>query len=330
MVTALGMHKNTDCLADWALVGCLFVFCIKIDFMIRPPRLKPNDTVAIVSTARKIVPSEVAPGVELLESWGLKVVLGKTIGLESHQFAGTDEERRSDIQEQLDNPDIKAVWCARGGYGTVRIIDQLDFTKFSEHPKWLIGYSDITVLHNQLHQHGFASLHATMPRDIPKNTEHSLSSLKSALFESSLEHRIYSIKGHVPGSGCGTLVGGNLSILYSLLGSRSSVSSSGKILFLEDVDEYLYHVDRMVINLKRNGYFRDLKGLIIGGFTDMNDNEIPFGRSARELLLEHLGDVSFPVVFDFPAGHLDDNRSLILGAELTMEVGPTEATMKFS
>jgi muramoyltetrapeptide carboxypeptidase len=298
--------------------------------MICPSKLHKNDTVAIVSTARKIREDEITSAISLLKSWGLKVVLGKTIGLEYHQFAGSDEERTTDLQNFLDDPKIKAIWCARGGYGTVRIIDKLNFAGFQKNPKWIIGYSDITVLHSELHQLGYSSIHATMPRDIPENSSASIQSLRQTLFQKDLSYDIYSIKGHVSGIGEGTLIGGNLSILYSLLGSSSAIDPKNKILFLEDLDEYLYHIDRMLINLKRNGYFDQLAGLIIGSFTDLNDNDIPFGKSVREIILDIVGETSYPIVFDFPAGHLKDNRTMIFGATLKMKVETTEARLVFS
>ncbi|REE83516.1 muramoyltetrapeptide carboxypeptidase [Lutibacter oceani] len=288
--------------------------------MIQPTYLQKNDTVAIVSTARKISLKEIQPAINLLKNWGLKVVIGNTIGFEENQFAGTDEQRITDFQEMLNNPKIKAIWCARGGYGTVRIIDKLDFTEFKKIPKWIIGYSDITVLHNHIHNFGIETLHATMPINVSKNSEKALASLKKCLFSNTISYKINSSKDNKVGKVSGELVGGNLSILYSLLGSNSSINTSGKILFIEDLDEYFYHIDRILMNLKRNGYFNNIKGLIVGGMTDMRDNTIPFGKTAHEIILDAVSDFDFPIVFDFPAGHLNDNNALIFGRKIELNV----------
>ena len=297
--------------------------------MIQPRYLQKNDTVAIVSTARKITLEEIKPAIKLLESWNLNVVIGETIGLEENQFAGNDEERTTDFQKMLDNPKIKAIWCARGGYGTVKIIDKLDFTKFKKQPKWIIGYSDITVLHNHIHNFGIETLHATMPLNVLKNSKQAIETLNKSLFGKLLTYEIPSYKENKTGIASGELIGGNLSVLYSLLGSKSTINTDGKILFIEDLDEYLYHIDRMLMNLKRNDYFKNLKGLIVGGMTDMHDNSIPFGKNAKEIILDVVSEFYFPVVFDFPAGHLDDNNALVLGREVRLEVGKVNCKLSF-
>lgn len=297
--------------------------------MIQPNYLQKGDTVAIVSTARKITSANIIAAIKLLEKWGLNVVIGNTIGLEDHQFAGNDEARIIDFQQMLDNPKVKAIWCARGGYGTVRLIDQLDFTEFKNHPKWIIGYSDITVLHNHIHHLGIETLHATMPINIENNSKEALETLKKSLFGKNLSYEIPSSENNKLGNATGEIVGGNLSVLYSLLGSKSSIKTDGKILFIEDLDEYLYHIDRILMNLKRNGYFSNLKGLIVGGMTDMHDNEISFGKTAEEIILDCVSEYDFPVVFNFPAGHLDDNRALILGRTVELNVTQEKAKLKF-
>ena len=294
-----------------------------------PPYLKKGDTVALVCTARKFFPEEAQPAIDLLKSWGLEVKLGKTIGLDSCQLGGTDKERASDLQEMLDDKDIKAVWCARGGYGTVRIIDILDFTKFKKHPKWIVGFSDVTVLHSHLHNLGFATLHSIMPFTVPKAPDEVKETLRKALFGESLKYTVPAKGYELRGKAKGQLVGGNLSILYSLLGSKSSLSTKGKILFIEDLDEYLYHIDRMMQNLKRNGYFDGLKGLVVGGMTDMHDNEIPFGQNEVGIITEIVKEYNIPVCFYFPAGHVKDNRTLILGKEVEFEVNSEEIVLEF-
>ncbi|WP_310993529.1 S66 peptidase family protein [Aequorivita marina] len=355
--------------------------------MITPTSLKKGDTVAIVSTARKVLknPSaeaeELKPALQLLEKWGLKTVLGKTIGAAENQFAGSDDLRAADFQQMMDNPKIKAIWCARGGYGTVRIIDKLDFSAFKKNPKWIIGYSDVTVLHSHIHTLGVETLHAQMCLDIENKTPETTESLRKVLFGE--EYSIFSevktykeangnilrqtqhnalqednqsfkksaaAEAHFQesqedvaqkfnrlGMGKGELVGGNLSVLYSLCGSNSAVNTDGKILFIEDLDEYLYHIDRMMMNLKRNGMFKNLAGLVVGGMTKMNDNTIsfgfakdnPFGKTAVEIITETVSEYDYPVVFNFPVGHITDNRALIMGRKVTLKVNKNETNLVF-
>ncbi|ESU24298.1 putative carboxypeptidase [Flavobacterium enshiense DK69] len=294
-----------------------------------PPYLKKGDTVALVCTARKFFPEEAQPAIDLLKSWGLEVKLGKTIGLDSCQLGGTDAERTADLQEMLDDDNVKAIWCARGGYGTVRIIDTLDFTRFKKHPKWIMGFSDVTVLHSHLNTLGIATLHSIMPFTVPKAPDEVKETLRKALFGESLKYVVPAKGYEIKGKAKGQLVGGNLSILYSLLGSKSSLDTDGKILFIEDLDEYLYHIDRMMQNLKRNGYFENLKGLIVGSMTDMHDNEIPFGQNEVGIIMEIAKKYNFPVCFYFPAGHQKDNRTLILGKEVEFEVNSDEIILEF-
>ncbi|MCF6307756.1 MAG: LD-carboxypeptidase [Flavobacteriaceae bacterium] len=295
-----------------------------------PKNLEFGDKVAIVSTARKVSKSELNFALETLKNWGLKIVLGKTIEAEENQFAGNDNLRAEDFQQMLDNPNIKAIWCARGGYGTVRIIDKLDFTAFKKHPKWIIGYSDVTVLHSQIHTLGIATLHAQMPVAIETKSEATVNSIYKTLFGKEYSITITSEKNNRLGIASGQLVGGNLSILYSLCGSPSAINTDGKILFIEDLDEYLYHIDRMLQNLKRNGMFANLKGLIVGGMTQMHDNDIPFGKSAEEIILDICKDFDFPIAFNFPAGHIEDNWALVFGAEVKLKVGENKVTLSHS
>jgi muramoyltetrapeptide carboxypeptidase len=297
--------------------------------MIIPPYLQKGDTVALVCTARKFTTEEAQPAIELLQSWGLHVKLGQTIGLDNFQLGGSDQERARDFQEMLDNTEIKAIWCARGGYGTVRIIDKIDFSNFLDNPKWIMGFSDVTVLHSHIHNLGVATLHSIMPFSVPKADEIAKESLRKALFGESISYQISNSSYNKKGKTTGVLVGGNLSILYSLLGSKSAIDTADKILFIEDLDEYLYHVDRMMMNLKRNGYFDKLKGIIVGGMTDMHDNSIPFGRNASEIILDITQEFNFPICFDFPAGHLSDNRALILGKTIDFEVSEQFTKVEF-
>lgn len=295
-----------------------------------PPTLKPGDTIGIVSTARKITEEELQPFISLMKEWELKPIFGKSIGASENQFAGNDALRTQDFQEMLDNPAIKAIWCARGGYGTVRIIDGLDLSNFRKNPKWVIGYSDMTVLHNMFHNCGVASLHAQIAFNMEQKTEATRSSIYNVLFGNA--HTIeYSPKGNLNrlGEAKGALVGGNLSVLYSLFGSASAVETKGKILFLEDLDEYLYHIDRMMQNLKRNGLLSELKGLIIGGMSDMNDNIIPFGKTAEEIIWDAVKEYEYPVCFYFPAGHIEDNRALVMGQDAELSVSAKTVTLSF-
>ncbi len=297
--------------------------------MIFPSHLKKDDTVAIICTARKFFPEDAKPAIELLESWGLKAKLGRTIGKDSCQLGGTDIERAADLQEQMDDPTVKAIWCARGGYGTVRIIDKVDFTNFKKNPKWIMGFSDVTVLHSHLNTLGIASLHSIMPFTVPRAPEEVKETLRKALFGELIAYEVPSASYNRNGKAKGELVGGNISILYSLLGSKSSIDTKDKILYIEDLDEYLYHIDRMMYNIKRNGYFDQVKGIIVGSLSDMHDNEIPFGQNAVQIINIITEEYNIPVAFDFPAGHQKDNRTLVLGSQVEFEVNETEVSLKF-
>jgi len=291
-----------------------------------PTSLKTGDKIAIISTARKISQEELKLAIEMFRKWGFDAVYGRNLFRENHQFAGSDQERTEDLQWALDDENIKAVICARGGYGTVRIIDNIDFSKFQQNPKWIIGYSDVTVLHSHIQkQLGIETIHATMPINFPKdgNENETLTSLKNALHNNNIQYTINSHPLNRIGNAEGILVGGNLSILYSLIGTASDINTDGKILFIEDLDEYLYHIDRMMMNLKRNGKLANLAGLIIGGMSEMNDNTIPFGKTAEEIISASVAEYSYPVCFHFPAGHQDDNRALILGRKIILNVGET-------
>jgi len=292
--------------------------------MIQPPWLKKGDKIGIVSPSRRITFEEVHPSIRIFQRYGLEVVLGSYVFGHHHQFAGTDDQRRRDFQQMLDDPAIRAIICARGGYGSVRIIDQLDFTRFLQFPKWIVGYSDITVFHSHLHQQfGMETLHGTMPVHMISETPgDSISTMLNALFGFRISYLFKKTLLSRDGNSEGLLVGGNLSILLSLSGSVSDIDTKGKILFLEDVDEYLYHVDRMMINLKRAGKLEKLKGLIVGSMSRMNDNAVPFGKSANEIILDAVKGYKYPVCFDFPAGHSDNNLALILGRKVSFNVGP--------
>ena len=297
--------------------------------MIKPNNLKEGDKVGILSTARKIKLTEIQFGIDFLRSLKLEPVIGHTIGIEDDQYAGSDYQRQDDLQKMFNDTSIKAVWCARGGYGTVRIIDNIDFYKFVKNPKWLMGYSDVTVLHSHIHKLGVQTLHSIMPYGLDNNTEAAKNSFVNAIFGEKVNYTIDKSPLNRLGEGIGEVVGGNISILYSLCGSFSAITTDGKILFIEDLDEYLYHVDRMMVNLKRNHMLKNLKGLIVGGLTKMHDNTIPFGKNAQEIILDAIKDYEYPVCFDFPAGHLEDNRTLALGAVATLKVTSQNVELDF-
>lgn len=299
--------------------------------MQKPPNLQKGDKVAIVSTARKLSLDELEYSLTIIKGWGLEPIFSDKLFAVDNQFAGTTAVRTANFQEALDNQEIKAIICAKGGYGTVKIIDNLDFTKFIKQPKWICGYSDVTVLHNHINQNfGIETLHSAMPLGFKDNTEAALTSLKESLFG---VPQIYTCKANelnVVGEADGELVGGNLSIIYSLTGTKSQLNTNGKILFIEDLDEYLYHIDRMMMNLDRAGMLSELAGLVVGGMTDMNDNTVPYGKTAKEIILETVNKYKYPVCFDFPAGHLDDNRTLIMGRNAHLKVSKEEIQLNFS
>lgn len=298
--------------------------------MLRPPALKSNDQIRILTTARKVSLEEIQEARNWLEGLGYVVSLGTTIGLEDHQYGGNDKVRIEDFQAALDDEEVKAIWFARGGYGSIRVLEHIQWEKFIQKPKWLIGFSDMTIWHNQVNQfYGIQTLHAIMPLTFPK----AIDEAKQLLAEN--------LSGHFPtikwqihpsnrysGTTEGEIIGGNLSILYSLLGTKSGFNTNGKILFIEEIDEYLYHIDRMLMSLKLAGKLDGLKALVIGGFTDIKDNEIPFGKSYEEIILEHTMDFNYPVVFGFPAGHIDDNRPIALNSRVRIE-GGDEMNMKY-
>lgn len=276
--------------------------------------------IALVAPARKITPDEIMFAVEYIKNKGFEVVYDERLFLSHNQFAGTDEERASVVQQYLDDSDIDAIMCVRGGYGTVRIIDKLNFDKFMLNPKWIVGYSDVTVLHAKMQSLGVESLHATMPINFSENTQKSLDSLFDALEGKSLTYDIPDSPYNVKGCAQGELVGGNISVLYSLLDSDIFPDTNGKILFLEDLDEYLYHIDRMMMAFERAGKFDNINGLIVGGLTKMHDNNVPFGMTSEAIILEKIQHRNIPVRFNFPAGHISDNQALIMGRNFKLSV----------
>lgn len=286
-----------------------------------PASLNIGDTIGLVCMARKIDLSAIRLSIHFFEQAGFKVKIGKSVGAEYHQYGGDDHLRRSDLQIMLDDPEVKAIFSCRGGYGTVRIIDDIYYGNFISKPKWIVGYSDVTALHAHLnHVMGISTLHATMPVNFDNNTPASLQSMVDALMGKSLSYQFDSHPMNRKGIASGKVVGGNLSLIYSLLGTKTLFNTSGKILFIEDLDEYLYHIDRMIVSLKRAAKLNNITALIVGGMTDMKDNVIPYGKNAEEIILEHTQEFDYPICFGFPAGHIDDNRAIKLGVNAQINI----------
>lgn len=284
-----------------------------------PPYLIKGDKIAIVAPAGKIDHDVVNNAVRKLESMGLNVVIGKNVFNNHFQYAATDIERLDDFQQALDDNNVKAILCARGGYGIIRIIDKINFSNFKQKPKWIIGFSDVTVLHSHIFScFGIETLHATMAAGLKDDL--SANSLRNCLFGEWINYEYKTEEYSRKGNAVGKLVGGNLAILCSLIGSKSDLDTTGKILFLEDVGEYLYRLNRMMLQLKRARKLENLAGLIVGGLTDMKDNDNPFGKTSHEIIAEAIEEYGYPVSFGFPAGHQKDNRALILGRKATLSI----------
>lgn len=281
--------------------------------MITPSSLSSGSKIALVAPARKVAEDDIAFAVEYIRQRGFVPIYDERLFLTYNQFAGNDEQRASVLQHYLDADDIDAIMCVRGGYGTVRIIDRLDFDKFLQKPKWMVGYSDVTVLHAKMQSIGIESLHATMPINFQDNSKQALDTLFDALCGKEIKYDLPQQTLDILSTMQGEVVGGNISVLYSLLGSDIFPDVEGKVLFLEDLDEYLYHIDRMMMAFQRAGIFDKIGGLIIGGLTKMHDNAIPFGMTAEKIISEKIKDKNIPTVFNFPAGHINDNRAIILG-----------------
>jgi len=294
-----------------------------------PQSLKKGDKVGVVCTARSIEIEKLEFALDTLKKWDLEPVIGKSVGAVQDQYAGTDKFRADDFQSMLDNCDIKAIICAKGGYGTVRMVDFLDFTKFKKKPKWITGFSDVTVLHAHIQQNfKIATLHSPLLSTFKRNCDIALDTMRQTLLGETVSIKNAAHKLNRSGKASGKLIGGNLSVLYSLLGSKSDLVTDDGLLFLEDLDEYLYHVDRMVVNLERAGKFKNIKGLLIGGMTKMNDNDIPFGKTCEEIILEHVAEYDFPVCFNFPSGHIQHNHTVILGGRYELDVAEDSILLK--
>ena len=301
--------------------------------LIQPESLKSGDTISILAPSGVLnnFDKKIEKAINIFKSWGLNVVLGNHIYDKNGHFAGTDKNREKDFQKALDNKNIKAIWCARGGYGAVRIIDKLNFDNYLKNPKWIIGFSDITVIHNKLNFLNSESIHAMMItgfEDIGQNND-SLSKLKNVLFGDSLSYSIASNKNNKTGKSEGIIVGGNLTLIQSTIGSKTELKMKDKILFIEEIGEYAYHIDRMLYSLKRAGYFENCKGLIVGQISDVKKNNTDFGRSINELILDVLDEYNFPILFDFPAGHEKTNFPIILGRKVILDVSKPDSKVIF-
>lgn len=289
--------------------------------MKRPHTLKRGDKIGLVAPARKMTENELSYAISIINDQGFEVKYTDALFSVDNQFAGDDETRAAYFQKMLDDDEVKAVLSVRGGYGSVRIIDRIDFSCFKTNPKWMVGFSDITVFHSHINQNfGIETLHASMPLSFIENTAEALSGMFDILKGGSPKYLINSNPLNRQGECEGLLCGGNLSVLYSLMGSKSFPDVNGKVLFIEDLDEYLYHIDRMMTALKRAGIFKNISGLIVGGMTDMNDNEVPFGKTAEEIIRDVVDEYDFPVCFDFHAGHISNNLPLIMGAKVQLDI----------
>jgi muramoyltetrapeptide carboxypeptidase len=307
----------------------------KMDRHIKPENLRIGDTISIIAPSGVLKDYEeyMQKSISLMESWGLNVVLGSTIYESYGHFSSTDINREKDFQDAIDDNKIKAIWCARGGYGAMRIIDNINYDNLLKNPKWVIGYSDITAIHNDIHNLGVESLHGVMCKSLEDISvgDDSINKLKDILFEEGeLEYIIEGHEYNIIGEASGKLVGGNLTLLQSLLQSKSSIDTTNKIIFIEDVGEYLYHIDRMLHSLKRADYFSKCSGLIVGDFTDIKKNETKFGKNLYEIINEIVEDYNFPVMYGFPAGHGQQNLPLIFGRNVQISVSENISEIRFS
>lgn len=295
--------------------------------MTSPPILKAGDTIYLTSPAKAIEESVVLATKKILETWGLEVIISQHCLGRHHYFSGTDDQRLADFQWGLDHPNINAILCTRGGYGSVRIVNELDWKGFTIHPKWIIGFSDVTVFHHKALRLGFQSIHGIMPLGFCEGTADARRTLRSALFGEHYRVEFPTNPRSRKGKAEGRIIGGNMTIVFSLLATSLAYSFEDKILFLEDVGEHVYKIDRMLYALKMAGAFSKIKGLVLGGFTEIEDTDVPFGTEVSALILSQVEHLDIPVAFDFPAGHISDNRALILGSNVVLSVGESSTSL---
>lgn len=288
--------------------------------MYRTNFLQKGDTVAIVSPSGPIKENALDFALETLSLWGLNVIVGKHVYDHWKVYAGSDADRAADFQEMVNNPNVKAIICSRGGYGAMRIINTIDFSAFATHPKWIVGFSDVTIFHSQLNNLNYQSIHGVMAKGFANVTPESLQSLHDVLFGVVRPIEFPSNCRNRCGTCSGELVGGNLSILYSLRGTPYEYDYSGKILFIEDLNEYLYHIDRMIQNLKHSGILRNVAGIIVGTMSNMKNGVDEYENSVEEIILDAVREYSYPVAFNFPSGHETLNHAIIIGGQYTLTV----------
>ena len=296
-----------------------------------PSYLKKGDTIGIICPAGFMRKQTVETCINTLKKWGYKVVIGNTVGNQFNYFSGTDEVRINDLQTMLDDANIKAILCGRGGYGISRIIDKIDFSKFKKNPKWVVGYSDVTLLHSHINkQFKIATLHAPMAAAFNDNgyKNEFVLSLQKAIKGNAINYKCNTHLLNKNGIATGELIGGNLCMLAHTMGTKSSYNFKNKILFLEDIGEYVYAIDRMLVQLNRNGIFENLAGLIVGSFTDIKDTNIPFGKNVYQIIEEQMAAYNFPVCYNFPVGHQTANYALKIGATYQLDVSSKKVTLK--
>jgi muramoyltetrapeptide carboxypeptidase len=306
-------------------------FFLLLEQMIVPPFLQAGDTIRLVAPARKPSAASITDACNILQSWGLNVELGEHILTHDHPyFASDDAARCSDLQKALDDVSIKAVICIRGGYGTTRILDSLNFDSFLNHPKWIVGFSDITALHLKLQQLGVQSIHGTMPVMFSGNNAlPSVESLRNVLFGNKPELTFTTHKKNIPGNATGELVGGNLSLLVDSLGTESELQTKNKILIIEEIDEYLYKIDRMLVQLKRAGKFKNVSAVLVGHMSEMKDTEFSFGEEMEAIFLHHLSALDIPLAFNFPSGHENPNIAWAEGAWASVSITSPTSTLHY-
>ena len=292
--------------------------------MILPVPLKPGDKSIIIATAAAVTPNDAQYAQTILERWGLKVDFGKNLFEQKDQFSGTDQQRLYDLNNAVANSDYKAIFFARGGYGTTRILDQVDTKGLVNSPKWLVGFSDLTPMLNLCSKRGIATIHGPMPRLFKKTSDQALENLRRTLFGESLCYSVLKHPFNRKGIACGQLAGGNLAMIINSFKTCSEIDPTEKILFIEDTGEYYYQLDRMMVQLKRAGFLEEIAGIVVGAFTELEDNTTPFGKTAYEIISEHCANYQYPILFNFPAGHIKDNNPLVIGKKARIKV--TEST----
>jgi muramoyltetrapeptide carboxypeptidase len=293
-----------------------------------PQPLASGDLIYITAPAKAIEKEHVDFAVAFFENAGFRVLVSKNCLGQHHYFSGTDEERLEDLQYGIDHPEVKAIVCARGGYGCVRIVDRIQWASMLREPKWMVGFSDVTVFHQHLQRFNLPSIHGSMVLNFKDNSHEALNTLLMALKGESFSVAATS-NFNKSGSAEGTIVGGNLSIVYSLIGTNNQPDYSDKILFVEDLAEHLYHIDRMFYALNKSGISDKISGLVVGGMTELEDTATPFGMSVEEIILAHFQYRNIPIAFGFPAGHLNDNRALIIGKKVRFNVEGTTSELRF-